>query len=888
MAMISRKDALVRLALAGVAAGTRPQPSLPGPSSELNEGGGWIHPAGFLDVATIKEMRRKVASLEWAHAVVKDLDAGIQPWLAQPLERIEALLPKRKMQVYWLMTCPNCGERLPFDPFNAKDVTCLKCHKTFTLDHPSPATYAPYAGTLYEGWGCSYLMAASTQAESLALLHALGSDRAYAERSAAIVKLFAKYIRPLPVKGGGTQRVIWTYNMEGDWVILQSLITAYELLRGVPGLFGADEHRAIQLDLVKHWTDAVFRVEKESSQNHNNMYGYLSVVALAGCAIEDADYVDWAFGRRAYSEEKLPAHRSLAWLTEHNYRPDGGFWGLCSAYHLYALSPNCKAFVLGHRLARQMPGLLPPAVYDDAHPSNPRSRVLRRAIKWFTAQAFPDLTMAPFGDMGGRVSLASYALTAEIGYRYLGTDEAGSYRTLREGNRGLTGLVYGVDSIKEKPVPYRSANLSSGYAALKREANGNRLYAGLNALQPGEMHQHGDRLNLLTYSRDRMLTGEKPTRYEDEGQREYSGASYSHNTVTVDETSQVHGSQLTGDRVPHIDTFIDLPAAQVAEAHGDRVYEQTRLYRRLLCQFDDYLLDIFHVEGGKVHDWFFHGVGQEPIVTIPTVRKSEFEPATYVARGKPEFKVGAADRSFSATWRLPPEPGSEFAGRRREVFSRVTVAGVPGQTAYVLSTYPDPGEHSLMVRHAGASAPFVAVHEAYFAEPVVRVRTLEAPASSAATPAIEITHQDGSRRLAVYNWRGGPLPLGESAVGDRLELTGRFATVEFDPRGRLRSLLLVRGTELRCPSVQLRADGDVSLSVTCHSRRARFVSSPPIGYETLEGVPVFRAADKPKGDAVISLSVAAAASPTGKEIRDRRVTLAGQTTAGPVHVDMPW
>src|SRR5437763_188837 len=137
--------------------------------------------------------------------------------------------------------------------------------------------------------------------------------------------------------------------------------------------------------------------------------------------------------------------------------------------------------------------------------------------------------------------------------------------------------------------PYRRACRSSGYGALKREWNGNRLYAGLNAVQPGAGHQHGDRLNLLTYSRDTMLTGEKRTRYEDEPQRLYSGASYSHNTVTVDETSQVHGNELKGDRIPRIDTFVDLPAAQIAEAHGDRIYEQTRIYHRILCQFDDYL-----------------------------------------------------------------------------------------------------------------------------------------------------------------------------------------------------------------------------------------------------------------------------------------------------------
>jgi hypothetical protein len=512
---------------------------------------------------------------------------------------------------------------------------------------------------------------------------------------------------------------------------------------------------------------------------------------------------------------------------------------------------------------------------------------MRRAIKWFTAQAFPDLTMAPFGDMGGRVSLAFYSLTAEIGYRYLGTDEAGSYRALREGNRGMVGFVYGVDTIKEKPVPYRSAYLSSGYVALKREANGNRLYAGLNAVQPGEGHQHGDRLNLLAYSRDRMLTGEKPTRYEDEAQRTYSGASYAHNTVTVDETSQIHGYLLKGERVPHIESFVDLPAAQVAEAHGDRIYEQTRIYRRLLCQFDEYLLDIFLVEGGKTHDWLFHGVGERPEISIPMELKTSFEPALYVMRGKSEYSSGAADRTFSATWRRPADPQSEFAGRGRDVFSRVTVAGIPGQTAYLLSTYPDPGEHSLMVRHAGILGPFVAVHEASFGTPVLAgmhltlqpphlgARSLLGEGASGSGAAVEIVHTDGGRRLAVYEGSTGP---------DGLACHGRFCALTLDPKGRVKSLILVRGTEVSYRGFHFRADREISLSATFDARGAHLVSSPSIGYETLEGMSVYNVGQT----CDISIAISESASPSGQAIRERMIRLPGQTPHGPAPIEVRW
>ena len=514
-----------------------------------------------------------------------------------------------------------------------------------------------------------------------------------------------------------------------------------------------------------------------------------------------------------------------------------------------------------------MPQLFPPEIYDELDLRNPRSRKLRRAVKWFTAQAFPDLTMAPFGDMGGRISLMTYRLTAEIGYRYLDIDEVGSYHHLRTGQRGMEGLVYGADTIRQKPTHYRSANLSSGYVALKREANGNRLYAGINALEPGRGHQHADRLNLLTYSRDRMLTGEKTIFYHDVKQRVYGGASYAHNTVTVDETSQLHGNLLTDHRIPRIDTFIDLPAAQVAEARGDKIYEQTNIYRRLICQFDEYLLDIFRVQGGKLHDWFYHGVGEEPVLSIPMKKGTGFEPARYVVRGKEDYKFGVADDTITATWRIPADPDAEYPGRRRNVFSRVTVAGVPKQTTFVLSTH---GNHSLMVRHAGTTAPFVAVHEAYFDRPVAtNVRLL-----GGNREAVEVIHSDGSKRIALFE--------SGSELGD-LQLKGRCGVIEFDARHGLRSLLLVRGTELNYGSLQLRADREISLSVTFDEERAHFVSSPPQGYETLEGEPVYATGR----ESIVAITIPAQWSPSGKIIQ-KHVRVPGQTAAGPVPVDIQW
>ena len=829
----------------------------------------WIHPAGFVDVATLEEIRRKIRSHDWAKKAARELRPSVQPWLERPLEQIESLMPKRKMQVYWLMICPVCQERLRFEPFNDREATCHRCDIAHALDQQSTAVHltGKYSGTLYEGWGCSYIQAMATAAQHLALLHALGADRSYAKRSAGILNLFARHIQSAPVQGSGTQHVIWTYNMEGDCVIVLALSEAYELLRSTDGLFTEQEHLRIRQNLLRHWADAVFRVEEDSSPRHNGMFAYLSSVAMVGCAIESTDYVDWAFGHRDYASDRRPDHRGIRWLTRNNYLADGGFWGLCSAYHLYALGPNCRALVLGHRLSRQMPDLFPPEVYDELDPANSSYRAVRRAIKWFTTQAFPDLSVAPTGDMGGRASLASYPLTAEIGYRYLDIDETGSYRVLREGDRGLTGLLFGADTIEKKPVPYQSANLSSGFAALKREAGGNRLYAGLNALLPGSGHAHADRLNLVTYAHGRMLTGEKRTRYEDPAQRIYSGASYAHNTVTVDEISQVHGDQLRDEQVPLIHTFVDLPAGQVAEAHGDRVYGQTDIYRRILVQFDAYLLDIFRVQGGNIHDWFYHGIGEEPRVGLAMKEKSGFEPADYVTRGQTDYREGLAQETFAATWRVPAEPEAGNGANRNDVFSRVTMSGSPGQTAFLLNTYPDPGRHSLMVRHRETDAPFVAVHEAYIEKPVVSdVRTL----SGNAAAFVHITHADGGSRQAIYETGSGP---------DDLRMTGRFASIAHDASGRPLSVIMVHATEFNCRGIRLRSERPVTLSAVFDGDTIRMVSCPPVAYQTLEGRPVYKNGQ----DVDVCVELAPDAARTGREIEAR---LPGQTGSGPICIEV--
>ena len=107
--------------------------------------------------------------------------------------------------------------------------------------------------------------------------------------------------------------------------------------------------------------------------------------------------------------------------------------------------------------------------------------------------------------------------------------------------------------------------------------------------------------------------------------------------------------------------------------------------------------------------------------------------------------------------------------------------------------------------------------------------------------------------------------------------------VEFDDRNRLRSLVLIRGTDVVCDGLRLHADRKVSLSVTCNDRGARLVSSPPVGHETLEGNPVYAIGN----DVIVSLTIPARSSPSGHEI-GMRILVPGQASTGPMPVDIRW
>ncbi|NPV46300.1 MAG: hypothetical protein HPY69_05055 [Armatimonadetes bacterium] len=821
------------------------------------EEGGWLHPAGLVNRENVRTMREKVRRYQWAREVQEGLVAGTRRWMEVPVERLRELTPTRRGNVYHNFTCPADNARLTFDPFEDKTFSCPACGKTYAADQES--TVYPegeaYHGTLYDGWSCLYFIAIAHACWHMGLVYQLTGDEAYARRARDILLIYADNTPKMAREEVGGSKVIFTYNREGETRILE-FAGAYDLIRD-SGVLSDEQKAHIEGDFLKPFCEDVF-MDPEMRMDWNNVFWWQLAIAQVGVALEDRRYLDYAFGLGDYSPAKRPQHRSLAYSATHHFRPDGAHFGLNTGYQLYPLTALLQTIALGANLAQQEPKRFPPAEFDLRDPQNPVGDVARRAVYWYLALALPDYTMATVGDsMLSRDSLKAYDPIAELAYQYFGVNEVAYYPQMNT-TRGLWGLLWGAPEVVRRPVRFESARLSSGFTALRKEYGGKRLYVGLNHLQPGDGHQHADRLGIITYACDRLLGLEKGTPYNDYAVREVARASYGHNTVTVDRRSQPNGSQLRGEQVPQVKWFVSDPEVEFAEVWGDRIYGQTERYRRAVAIVDDLVVDVFDVVGGATRDWLYHCQGNLDI-GLPLEAEEEFDTPAYVVGGTAHCERAETDGNWQARWTLPASSGAPYAGRRRPVRHQVTMLGAEGTEVFRLGTYPvqpaADGEsfaeiltggqgaaegatckgltQTLLARRKSGQAPFVAVYDTYHVRP--SLRGLEMVGTSAPGAVVVRLQGRGSERWVVYNPNAVQgVRFGGPWGGARFE--GHFAVIRMEPSGEVSGLSLVGAKLLRLGSlsVELAEAGNVFMT---RRKDGRFAARTwaDLAYETVAG-----------------------------------------------------
>jgi hypothetical protein len=233
------------------------------------------------------------------------------------------------------------------------------------------------------------------------------------------------------------------------------------------------------------------------------------------------------------------------------------------------------------------------------------------------------------------------------------------------------------------------------------------------------------------------------------------------------------------------------------------------LYRRTIAvvktsDTDVYVLDIFRVRGGSVHDWMLHGC----------------LPAAYSARTSLELKPRAGklhkwlenvrsavtDESWSVDFRSPEGQATH------------TVMLPARDTEVILADGPamrrDGNAPFLDVRRTGAESVFVAVHEPYVGVPRIQsVRAVASKQQSDLAVAIRVELPDREDLLLSTLSADGFVEAGD------IGLRGRFGYVSLR-QGSPEHMLLVEGSELRAADRRLRGTPSVVGSVQAIERVA--------------------------------------------------------------------
>ncbi|MHB9030320.1 MAG: heparinase II/III domain-containing protein [Candidatus Latescibacterota bacterium] len=340
-------------------------------------------------------------------------------------------------------------------------------------------------------------------------------------------------------------------------------------------------------------------------------------------------------------------------------------------------------------------------------------------------------------------------------------------------------------------------------------------------------HEHFDCLNLALWALGGELLSEGE--YSRFGNREWNTCTAGHNLVVVDGKSQ--RSRSDNSIAPGPDDAVDglsynpcigghgsarnwgnlrlwdaaHPHLQVAEAEGENAQDDLSRYRRTVVmagtgKTDFYLLDIFRVKGGNIHDWMLHGrlnedYGHRMSQTAADVSEKRFTFLNLTGKAVTdslwwnEFICGSGARIRTT---MLPAPGTEVS------FGRAPAMRRQGEATF------------LDVRRTGGDNVFVAVHEPYRNAPRIRRITPLTPAGDADSfVALKIELVDG-RTDYVAHTLDTP-PYSERLIpGTDIRFKGRFVHVALR-KGTPEWMYLLEGASLQAGKTSLAAkSGDFS------------------------------------------------------------------------------
>ena len=390
----------------------------------------------------------------------------------------------------------------------------------------------------------------------------------------------------------------------------------------------------------------------------------------------------------------------------------------------------------------------------------------------------------------------------------------------------------------EKPLVGGTRNLSQfGVAILEGESTeeprGLSLYYGSAA----GGHGHLDRLNieLVAHGQSIMPDLGYPDQWGAKAQQFHTN-SPAHYVVQIDE----HG-QMNKER-GKLHFIADLEEVQAVEASAERTYpELADTYRRTtalvdVSPTDFYICDIFRVKGGSKHDWLFHGPPQDDF-SVEGMKLSEpREQGTLagedVELGKlpPEYygsgyhwlhsvQSGKPAGEWSAVYaQKSPKPALKMTmlpGCAQEVF--VAQFDSPQLKGYAL---PDSLPWIVARNETDGTSRFVSVIRTLGGEDCIeKIEPVEVAPGVGEAVALRITTAEYVD--TIYSSMDG---TEGAAVGENLNVTGRFVLVRRNRGGELVSVHAVGCDEVTGPDFAMSGEGCAEGTVTACDTDAKTIT----------------------------------------------------------------
>jgi len=285
-------------------------------------------------------------------------------------------------------------------------------------------------------------------------------------------------------------------------------------------------------------------------------------------------------------------------------------------------------------------------------------------------------------------------------------------------------------------------------------------------------HSHADNGSILLWSFGKeMLSdiGYTHTKY-----RNWTINTASHNTVVVDCRSQLLGNPenpSTGNLLFYDDTD---PQVKIIEADVSPAYPACSVYRRCLLSIqpapgEHYVLDIFDVEGGQLHDYFLHGSADEEGVFESDFSSTEKVDSLVPDWGGQEEYIGENCLDLSGERfhpymflknivRSPLESSGTVSWRYEAVGLRIHVFPEPGMELYTFrspSIRPAEEDNRLLdsafrrgflIRHRGPVSKFVLLLEPFQEMPWIT-------SAKATTDGIVVQHKVSQETISWNNDR---------------------------------------------------------------------------------------------------------------------------------------